>query len=165
MKIEVKAVKVHHDMSEETLCFSANLYVDGKKLCEISNRGCGGSHEYFMPVSVSKKLNDWCKANLPKWSMFDGKEMDTDLELHISHLISEYDQKKYLKSLIKRKIVVVDDRCKQSGESFQWKLNKFPSIHETYGQIKRAMPKLKNPICLNLVEFDTAYQTFYKESQ
>ena len=39
MKIEVKAVKVHHDMSEETLCFSGNLYVDGKKICQISNRG------------------------------------------------------------------------------------------------------------------------------
>ena len=45
MKIEVKAVKVHHDMSEETLCFSGNLYVDGKKICQISNRGNGGCHE------------------------------------------------------------------------------------------------------------------------
>ena len=165
MKIELKAVKVHHDMSEETLCFSANLYVDGKKICEISNRGCGGSHEYFMPVSVSKKLNDWCKANLPKWSMFDGEEMDTDFELHISHLVSEYDQKKYLKSLIKRKIVVVDDRCKQSGESFQWKLPTKFSIREAYIRIKKSNNKMKNSICLNLVEFDTAYQTFYKESQ
>tara|TARA_R110002167_G_scaffold52119_1_gene150808 strand:+ start:252 stop:749 length:498 start_codon:yes stop_codon:yes gene_type:complete len=164
MEIEIKAVKVHHDMSEETLCFSANLYVDGKKLCEISNRGCGGSHEYFMPVSVSKKLNDWCKANLPKWSMIDGEEMDTDFELHISHLVDEYDKKKTLKSLLKRKIVVVDDVCKYA-ESYQWKLKKFPSIYETYGQIKKVMPKFKNPICLNLVEFDTAYQTFYKESQ
>ena len=162
MKIEVKAVKVHHDMSEETLCFSGNLYVDGKKICQISNRGNGGCHEYYMTREEEKKLNDWCKSNLPKWKMSNGEEMDTDLEMHISNLVNEYDQKKTLKSLLKRKIVVVDDGCKYA-ESYQWKLNKFPSIYETYGQIKRVMPDLKNPICLNLVEFDTAYKTFYKE--
>ena len=89
MKIEVKAVKVHHDMSEETLCFSGNLYVDGKKICQISNRGHGGCHEYYMTAEEEKKLNDWCKSNLPRWKMFDGKEMDTDLEMHISNLVNE----------------------------------------------------------------------------
>lgn len=39
---EVKNVKVIESMSEETLCFEASLYVDGKKVGHASNHGHGG---------------------------------------------------------------------------------------------------------------------------
>jgi hypothetical protein len=38
----IKNLKYNAKLSEETLCFSCNLYLDGKKVAEVSNRGCGG---------------------------------------------------------------------------------------------------------------------------
>jgi hypothetical protein len=46
MKLELKNLKIHKDMSEETLCFSATLYVDGKKAANVQNNGHGGCHRY-----------------------------------------------------------------------------------------------------------------------
>ena len=33
-------------MSQETKCFSASIYLDGKKVGLVRNHGCGGSHLY-----------------------------------------------------------------------------------------------------------------------
>jgi hypothetical protein len=44
-KITLKNLKVHETLSEETLCFSADLYEDGKLIAHVSNRGCGGSND------------------------------------------------------------------------------------------------------------------------
>lgn len=46
MKLSVKNVKIHDDMSEETMCYSATLYVDGVRAAGVSNRGQGGCNEY-----------------------------------------------------------------------------------------------------------------------
>jgi len=44
-KLTLKKVKVYEAMSEETICFSADLYEDGKLVAHVSNRGQGGSNE------------------------------------------------------------------------------------------------------------------------
>ena len=46
MKIELKNVKHIEHMSEETNCFTASIYIDGKRAGEVSNRGQGASHDY-----------------------------------------------------------------------------------------------------------------------
>lgn len=55
-KFELKKVKIHDDMSEETMCFSAELWVDGKHLADVSNRGHGGSNDFY--VHKPFKYND-----------------------------------------------------------------------------------------------------------
>jgi len=47
MKIELKKVKFHEDMSDETNCFSADIWVDGKKLASVQNQGTGGENMYY----------------------------------------------------------------------------------------------------------------------
>ena len=42
----VRALKIHKALSEETTCFSATLYKGTTKIAEVTNRGCGGCHEY-----------------------------------------------------------------------------------------------------------------------
>ena len=42
MKLTLKNVKVNKAMSEETHCFSATIYKDGKKVGTVCNRGHGG---------------------------------------------------------------------------------------------------------------------------
>ena len=53
MNLELKSVKYTAWMSEETLCFTANLYVDGKVFAEVSSQGHGGSTD-FRPHSKFK---------------------------------------------------------------------------------------------------------------
>lgn len=44
--VSVKRVKVLERASEETLCFEADVYVNGRKLGVASNEGRGGSNRY-----------------------------------------------------------------------------------------------------------------------
>ena len=44
--ISVKNVKIHKELSEATLCFSAAVYLDGKRIGEAFNRGSGGPNYY-----------------------------------------------------------------------------------------------------------------------
>lgn len=47
--ITLKKLKVNETLSEETLCFSADLYENGKLIAHVSNRGYGGSN-YIQPA-------------------------------------------------------------------------------------------------------------------
>ncbi len=63
MKLELKSLKVNRAMSEETTCFSATLYVNGKKVAEVSNRGTGGSNDYrVLDKELYKVLTAWAGA-------------------------------------------------------------------------------------------------------
>jgi len=46
-KYEIKNVKHMKTLSEETECFSLDLYVDGKKFANVSNRGQGGCNNTY----------------------------------------------------------------------------------------------------------------------
>ena len=46
MAITVKNVKIHQELSEETLCFSASVYFNGKRVGVAKNRGRGGCNDY-----------------------------------------------------------------------------------------------------------------------
>ena len=45
LNLSLKNLKFHEDMSEETPCFSADLYQDGKLIAHVSNRGHGGCND------------------------------------------------------------------------------------------------------------------------
>lgn len=47
--ITLKNVKYAEFASEETACFDATVYVDGKRFCTVSNRGQGGPND-FHPI-------------------------------------------------------------------------------------------------------------------
>ena len=55
MKIEVKGIKYFSSMSDETNCFQATLYVDGKKVATCENQGCG-EIQIFVPYQ-DRKIN------------------------------------------------------------------------------------------------------------
>ena len=105
-------------MSEETLCFEASLYVDGQKVSRVSNSGQGGEQRFDAPWSTIDPVNDWCKANLPKWGgEFVGGENDTDLSLHISDLINRFSILKEYKKLLRTKMIFLPKDLK--GDSYR----------------------------------------------
>lgn len=54
-KFTLKKLSVNEALSEETLCFSADLYEDGKLIAHIGNRGRGGSNDITPPVGKNYK--------------------------------------------------------------------------------------------------------------
>lgn len=58
--LELRNVKHAEFASEETACYRATLYVDGRKFCEVSNEGHGGCDDHY-PVKggvAPSALND-----------------------------------------------------------------------------------------------------------
>lgn len=60
MNVELKNVKNHPDMSQETPCFSATIYLDGKKIGSVQNNGHGGCNSYYWnDHTAAKRLTAW----------------------------------------------------------------------------------------------------------
>lgn len=172
MKITLKNVKHYESMSEETDCFEASLYVDGKKVGRVSNRGTGGSNDYHLDdFSLEKKLDDWCKTNLPKWKMSDtfsdgdDEENDTNLEIYIGELLESYLKTKELKKHLAKSVLVVDDTCSK-GEFFKWTFSKYKNrtkeevINGVLGTFNKENSKYVNPIMLNTLSLEEALKIF-----
>ena len=69
MNLEMKAIKFSEWGSEETYCYQANVYLDGKPLAMVSNDGRGGcdreySHNKFKGDyrATMKKIDDYFKS-------------------------------------------------------------------------------------------------------
>lgn len=84
MKIELKNIKYVPSLSEETNCFSAAVYVDGKKRGEASNRGTGGMTD-VRPASLEAELNAY-GATLPPHKI-SGKDFPVDAESIVDDLL------------------------------------------------------------------------------
>lgn len=46
IKIELRRISCNQRLSDETHCYTADLYVDGQRWGVVSNRGCGGSDDF-----------------------------------------------------------------------------------------------------------------------
>lgn len=102
MHFELKNVKINQAMSEGTTCFSATLYINGKKAAEIMNRGHGGNDlNRFYDKETEKAYNDHIKSLPPCQTEYGPLEMCT--ELFISDLLEKYEEQRFLKTRCKKK--------------------------------------------------------------
>lgn len=107
MKIEVKNIKVNMMFSEETICFKADLYLDGKKVGHCENDGHGGDTNYYGTKQFFsddiKKMEEYCKT-LPKIKYGDN-EWENSLSWFIDETIEKYvnerEKKKFQKKMEK----------------------------------------------------------------
>lgn len=107
MKIELKKIEFNERMSEETNCFSADLYINGKHVGEASNRGHGGPTDYQSfndeGHTLIKQAEAYCKTLPPYTYEMSGEthSIDMDLEMHIDNLLTGYLQDKELQKFRK----------------------------------------------------------------
>ncbi len=57
--IEIKNLKLNTHFSQETHCFTATVYIDGKRAFSAENEGRGGPNNYYPPWQDAKS---WRKA-------------------------------------------------------------------------------------------------------
>lgn len=104
MKIELKNIKYSEAMSEETLAFVANLYVEGKRAGSVKNDGHGGNTHYSgdhkegwemirQAEAFTRSLPD---KFYPKDEYMEAFSIPMNLEHYIDDLLNDYLQKKEL---------------------------------------------------------------------
>jgi len=82
LKIQVKALKVSRMASEETLCFTAKIYLDGKFLAKASNRGQGGPTNIYCEMAQHQAFQDWIEKHAAILLDVDRKRWDEFYDKH-----------------------------------------------------------------------------------
>ena len=139
MNIELKSLRIYDRMSEETIAFTADVYVNGKKVAYAKNDGHGGSTYYHPYPNADRALlgaaEGYCKA-LPKEKaeLCNGKtfELEQSLETVIDAWVyrvynekaSAAFKKKLEKNMIKGLCVGTPDRY----EIIWWKGVTIPQL-------------------------------------
>ena len=152
MNIELKNIKYSSFASQETSCFDATIYIDGKKIGTVENDGNGGSNIYH-PFQIGEMLNNHAKT-LPKVK-YQEYEFEQNADTIINDLLMEHLYAKDLKRALAKRILFIN----AEGE-----------LRETIGLDKNRMTamlaspvlpeKLKSKTILNLLPFDEAFKVY-----
>lgn len=155
MDITVKNIKIAEFASEETLCFEATVYIDGKRAFTAHNQGHGGCNMYY-PIK-NKKTGEFDHTLLNKaedWANAQKMEFDFEkLGQIIDQLIEDFQIEKELKKTLKKAALYQDDKI----FTYNCKID-HPKIRE---QIKRDNP---DAVILNDLPFDEALEIFKKHA-
>lgn len=137
MKIELKRISFYERMSEETNCFAADLYINGKKVGYVKNDGQGGCTNYYGCTKednqIIREAEAYCKT-LPNIK-YHGYDLTQNLELVIDMLFEEHITAKLNAKAQKKKerlmenaiLVGVPDADSYSYYKFKVALSKIPT--------------------------------------
>jgi hypothetical protein len=110
MKITLTKLKVHRGMSEETLCFEAQVLLDGKPFVRASNRGHGACNEY-VPLPGATHTVAQVEEHIRRQR--NDAKMFEPLDTVIAELIDREEEGKRLKRWLKAGLVAItaDNHC------------------------------------------------------
>ncbi len=104
-RVELKGVKYAAFASQETSCFTATVYIDGKKEGSVENDGHGGCNLYH-PHTLLDKINA-IAVTLPDVEGF-GSTFKQDADILVGDLLNAVLEERQMKRLTKRQGVYVD---------------------------------------------------------
>lgn len=102
MKIQLKNIHHSEQLSEETIAFSASLYINNFKAGTASNRGNGGATDYYgfneRGNQLIREAEAYCKTLPSEKFTAGGKEytIDSTLENYIDRLLQKHLEQKDL---------------------------------------------------------------------
>lgn len=157
--LELKNVQHAAFASEETHCYSATLYVDGKRFANVSNDGHGGA-DHIHPISGTYKdvdeLNERIKKTFPTHERW-GKTFTKDIEWICADLVNEWLDKQFLKKALKKISFL-----KENEQGLFYLPAKFKPTPQNIEKLKEAY-KGKKITILNELPFDDALEAFKKD--
>ena len=133
MNLEMKAIKFSEWASEETYCYQANVYLDGKPFVMVSNDGHGGcdreySHNKFKGDyrATMKKVDEYFKS-LPKRDVgkydWAPEGFDESFEGWCHEQVTNYLITKDVKKALKKKKVVYQKNDDGKMGLYDWHIN------------------------------------------
>jgi hypothetical protein len=109
MLIELHKLKIIKALSEETPCYTAEIWIDGARAFHASNRGHGAADDYRQLGAVTEaEVNNWLRANRPL-RRFGGTTFEPDLEHEVARLMDEAEQSALLRRRLRTHIVTIED--------------------------------------------------------
>mgnify|MGYP003120547717 CR=1 FL=1 len=106
--VELKAFKHSAFASQETHCYEATVYFNGKRVGGVSNQGHGGSDSWEGDYSVLRDLEARCKTDMPKWSLYDDEKHDTTFEIWCGEQVNKWLSHKDFKRTMRSNVVFTD---------------------------------------------------------
>lgn len=159
MEIEIKNVKYAEWASDETSCFSATVYIDGKRAGVVHNEGMGGPN-FYDPYTLEQQLEKHAKTlpPTPFTYMSGGEEVTQQLpqsadgiidDLLVQHLYSR-DLKRHMKDRI---VFVQNDEIRITKKLA-------PGFMRDWLMNSELPKKLNSSTIFNLMPFAEALQTY-----
>lgn len=101
MKLELKNIKIYASLSEETTCYTASLWANGKRvaICKNSGRGECSDIDFINGNNCSEaiEIQEYCRNN-PVVSWFgDKKYTYYDVATRVEEMVIEYQMKQIVK--------------------------------------------------------------------
>lgn len=100
MQVELKNIEIFESGSQETTCFTADLWIDGKKAATVENSGNGGANLCrFYDQQLHRQFEEYCRS-LPsdyEWPM--------DEDFFITLLVAKHQEEQALKKACRKKIL------------------------------------------------------------
>lgn len=131
MKIELKNLRIYNRMSEETIAFTADVYVNGKKVAYAKNDGQGGCTFYHpYPDADSALLGAaevYCKGLPPKKVELGSgivdlpQSLESVIDTWVYRVDKEKAEQKHDKQLAKNMLKGVCYGSRESYKTLSWK--------------------------------------------
>ena len=155
MKLELKNIYYSERMSEETPCYQAIVYIDGKKAISVDNHGQGGCDNHGAIHPFTRKDIDKVIDYLAKESGDTFEPLDT--WCHNQLFLKE--DTKYLRKTMKNNILFFKNKSDNlKGKYYTVKIQN--NIGSLIAYIKDKYPQ---SIILNDMSLEDALKTFRKE--
>ncbi|CAH0354500.1 hypothetical protein [Sphingobium sp. CECT 9361] len=122
MLIELRKLRIIKALSEETPCYTAEIWIDGTLAFHASNRGHGGADNYRQVGAITEaEVNSWLSVNRPTRS-FHGMSFEPDLENEIARLMDEAEHLGLLRRRRRTNVITIED-----GEVYTYPLKGRPA--------------------------------------
>lgn len=109
MHIELRKLKIVAALSEETTCYTAEIWVDGERAFLASNHGHGAADMYHAVGSVSEhEVDAWLAANRAPTRIGDSVLTHT-LEFEVADLMTRIEEARRLRRACRTNLVVIDE--------------------------------------------------------
>tara|TARA_R110000824_G_scaffold15186_1_gene63980 strand:+ start:111 stop:578 length:468 start_codon:yes stop_codon:yes gene_type:complete len=96
-RLSLTAIKICKWASEETMCFTANICLDGKKAGDVRNSGHGGCHEmHFSDKGNVLAMLQNQRDQMPDYE-YEGMTLQVDIDEIIDIMIAEFEARKHAK--------------------------------------------------------------------
>ena len=142
MKIELKNLKHSKWASQETDCFHADVWINGKRAGQVSNHGQGAANDYS-PWELAETLNEYAATLAPTTYEIGGKThtIPEDADSIISRAFVAKLHERDLRRMLANRVIYVDRegklmQTKTTTKQAMSKILEMPNLFERLNATK-----------------------------